>query len=334
MFHSESKVEDHRLDRGRNFSDLFHRKLKKSFSESARVQMSQYKDFDILLESFKENGQHGYLSSDWRKTLAIHDLITTKNKSSPKKQNDHYKDPLYRFEQLKTLNSCKIFLILVEWRDYDLHSLSLEDCEPLIDQFMMFSQPIRLKQVLIVGNWMIDWNETGVIIPKKLTNELYTTMERGLRSIPCSKSPDDIVEMLQLTVDDFNNFQDYSKEKNSYYFNNHLIRLLSKDIPSYHGSKGFLTRWLKDHSFYPFCFEHDSISFMTKFDIKRKTKFSSHKEFDHFVNTKLICEDFFATLYPDDYELLIEFDKIYNTRFLEKRDSSDERSINCKFQHL
>jgi hypothetical protein len=320
--------------------EFLRNKLVNALSENAKKilvlqkldnQKSEYEELMELLTTMKES----YLNQDWRRSLVLQETIIRSNKFHGFFRNEkEYKVNSYRFEQVMMYNNLRIYLVLVEWRDYEKIRLSLDDFEPIMESMKVQgkSTQILLKYVIMIGNWMFDWNESGILIPKRLTNELMTLMTKNARSYTIEKESDAVMATVNQVVDEFNLNVDYSKDKNSQHFNHVLMTRLGVEIPAFASGKFFIFKKLKDHSYFEMSYEADDVEYMTKFRLKRKHYFSCHKEFDHFVNQKfLLVDPKFPQNYPEDNDLFIEFERIYRFRCMEKNFDKFEPSLKCPY---
>lgn len=320
---------------GNKLKDIIRSKLKE-FLPPKKVDLLLKKKSLIFKNAFEElvdhliNMQDGYLTTDWNYTLKEIGAVMKSDLYHPyHKVFERLKQPKYLEEHLKSHN--KLYVLYSEKRDFTKEKLTESDFDPfLLTLPTRHDQEPILQISLVVGIWYVEFNETGIVIPKKLSNELLKFIQKDIKPYKIDKTFDEIANILIKMSFEYNKLE-FSKEHNSYHFMFDLMSALLGKVPDFSYSEARLQNTIRLQGSSLLTYEcQPDIKFLEKFNIKKKHQFDNHREFDHFLNTKIFQVDpDFKKNYPEDFELFTKFEKFYKFRHMKGEDDACVPSQNC-----
>eukprot|EP01080_Neovahlkampfia_damariscottae_P006933 gene6933-11096_t len=190
--------------------------------------------------------------------------------------------------------------------------------------------------MLNISPWYFEWNDSGLCIPRKCSSKvaLFTVDIGLLNSIEKTDTTLDIISNVIVKWNTTKGYDRTPKDKKVYGNCQHFIEdLLLKlnIIPKFEGPLGLFIEKMKTKGVSELIFETQNKEFEKKFEIKKFTKFQTHKQLDEFV-LKLISKDMdFDIQYKSEYELLKGFDRAFWLRHYAKNENEIYQPLDLKF---
>jgi hypothetical protein len=179
---------------------------------------------------------------------------------------------------------------------------------------------------------MIDWNDSGICIPRKCVSQA-ALISADIDSIGSEHRLEEVVESLAQVICEWNaniQYKDQSNmqknEGNCQDFVQAILERMNIKI-ELEGPLGSFLKKLRSEGKCKIQFEMDS-QFRDKFEIKEKSKeFKTHEELDVFLNSLVELDPDFKVNYKDHWALLKAFDRAFWLKHFKFK--NDERFHPC-----
>jgi hypothetical protein len=187
-----------------------------------------------------------------------------------------------------SINEIKIKLVICEVSKNTFQRGVRQFISPFMSKFETFPEFGMFHTGLMVGPWMLDWNDSGVCIPRKCVSQA-ALISADLGSFPIETKLDDLVDKLSTFVVEYNTTKIYkdrpcenSHEVNCQDFVFDLLERLGIKM-QFTGPLAHFIGKLRSEGKCKISFDMDP-QFRDRFDLKGKEiEFKSHLELDKFV---------------------------------------------------
>eukprot|EP01080_Neovahlkampfia_damariscottae_P009178 gene9178-1266_t len=310
---------------------------------SSPAQMKQLYLNTNWAESFKIY-QQKFATDDDKESKSTKGGINFSSKSSETEVEDIITEDMNKeFQELDvTFKQVKVKLVIAEVSHTSAGKTFRKLISPVLSKFDVIPEFGMFHSALMIGPWMIDWNDSGICIPRKCVSQA-ALISADIDTIGSEHRLDEVVDALADVICDWNAhviYKDQSKreknEGNCQDFVNAILEKLDVKI-ELEGPLGSFLKKLRNEGKCKIQFEMDS-QFRDYFGIKEKTKeFKTHQELDSFVNELVELDVDFQKNYKDHWALLKSFDRAFwlkhfkfknDEKFNPEMDGDEE---NCPF---
>jgi len=238
-----------------------------------------------------------------------------------------------KYPELKMkFNNVRIKLVIGEVSHSQTSKTFRELVSPILSKMDLLPEFGMFHSALMIGPWMIDWNDSGICIPRKCVSQA-ALISADISNIGSEKKLDEVADKLAKIICKWNTQKLYkdqppkgSHEGNCQDFILSILDELGIKV-DFGGPLGLFMKKLKDKGKCLIEFEMDE-EFREKFAIKEKIiHFKTHLELDQFVTKLKNIDVDFSDRYKNHWQLLKSFDRAFWLR-------SYKFSTDQKFQCL
>ena len=269
-----------------------------------KKEMSQKKKSGINLIS-STNEETDFIKSEPEEQGGDDEEITKEDLEQAKFNPDiQFKDAL------------KVKLVIAEIATSTSKKAQRKALGPILNTLNLSPKLGLFHSALLVGPWMIEWNNSAICIPRKcVSNAAIITAD--LDTLKTTKEVEETVAILAEVISEYNVHHTYSKLasgksncSNCQDFVEDILTRLNIEL-KFDGPLGNYLKDLKDKGTSDLVFAPDS-SFRECFDMKTKSvKFLTHDELDNYVRNLMKLEPEFQKKYKQEYALLKSFDRAF-----------------------
>eukprot|EP01080_Neovahlkampfia_damariscottae_P010063 gene10063-2485_t len=307
-------------------------KLENSLYASQFSDKDDLKKFAAILSN-PQKLKATYLSTQWADTLKIEeDLSQTKEIKVEENvetedeldEDDNFKNDKMQGslteKQLKSDIRVKIVVVDQDAKSQFKKGLR-QFLSPVLSKIDMIPQMGMFHSALMIGPWMIEWNNSGLCIPRKCVSKA-AMLSADIDAISTIKNLEDVADTLSQTIVSWNiskGYQTSGGDKknvgNCQDFIESILNAIGIKI-QLEGPLGEFLHSIRENGSTKLEFKMDE-EFRKKFEIETKSKvFTTHKDLDQFVDHLIDKEPFFEKKYKLEYQFLKSFDRAFWMRHL------------------
>jgi ribosomal protein L29 len=281
------------------------------------------------------------LEARFQKTEEDEEVHNTPSYSSKSTELDHSieekltEDLQEKYPELKReWTTVKVKLVIGEVNRTKSSKTFRQFVSPILAKFDLLPEFGMFHSALMIGPWMIDWNDSGIAIPRKCVSQA-ALISADIGTIGSEQKLEEVVDILAKTICRWNTSKLYKDqppkhkdEGNCQDFIMDILHELGIKV-EFSGPMASFMKKLKDKGKCAIEFDMDD-EFREKFVIKEKTiEFKSHQDLDAFViKCCKIDSDFtIKPQYKDHISLLKSFDRAFWLRHF--KFPSDHRFEPC-----
>lgn len=194
---------------------------------------------------------------------------------------------------------------------------------------------------LLIGEWMFDWDDSELCIPKKLSSELALFVV-DIGTISILHQVDEVIDKIAKIIVKWNTKFEYSMIPGKTKQHKGNCQEFVEDIlnsinikPKFEGATALFLEKMRTQGKSEMVYETKDPELIKKFGFEKKV-FTTHEELDKFmIETERVFEDFELT-HKQDYELLKCFDRAFWLRYYKtKKDEfcphKEGSNVRCPF---
>jgi hypothetical protein len=231
-------------------------------------------------------------------------------------------------EKTKNLKSIPIKLVLTEILQNSLDMNLISSLSGVVSgvPFKEFDKKYAsFKCALIIGPWYLEYTETGLCVPKRITEEMNALYDRIVPFSICDLKLNVIASKISKVICEWNSkysyvadgYSDKKKQGNCFSFVEKILQTLNIKM-KFNGSLANFMREMKEYgdagpSIYP---GSNSSEFEKKFNFSNLKEINDHMVYDDIIGEIFEIDPNFDKNYPHDFLVIQAIDASFWIRFI------------------